>query len=848
MSNEVKKVKEQLAAIGITDIPDDEIKEYLEMGVPAEEVVNVFKELKLGSSQESKASEPQKEPVKQEPIAAPQVSQPQANVQQTSIPSIPVDSSVKKTLQKEISQSTKDTLQRVLSQIPPKGKVKIYIWNEDTLSWAYLDSIPSDIFSRTDSDIHAFLKKKYAKYEGVNKFKLEFFDALGNKVYEAEVEVYVPSIPTSGVVMPVCDSGGDVDVIYTIKSMFEKMEQEKDKLYNKMLELQKQLASKEIEQAERTMELLKKQIDILEETYQKKLSELQQISQGAGSEVQTLIYQLSSQFEKQLNDMKNLIMTVVGQVSSTIKEVGQKKDIESQGILQLIAPVIQTALAKLSEKEDSFEKMIKMLEFLQRTMKTEQVDPVQQLKTIMEIVQAVNSNKVDPTQQFQTLFSLVKEMLPKQKDSYQQFKEFMEMMKLFMPKEKDPLEELQKLHTILDMLGLKKDDSMRERLIIEFMKEMKESQRELIERLSEQQMEILEKMAENSKRDDMSNVIAMLMQQQQQQMEQMKLQMQVMMEQMKNSLELVVNKIATPPPQPPEIESKKDPIEKLLDDIAKLEKLKSILGNASGGGGGSIWGKLLEGLGNALPAILQAAQQTQPIVPQQPVGFAGYQVPPTRVIAPRRRVRRIPVAQQASSRVRRTRQVAPPRAPMMQQNQGSAVPKQQNVVQRQPQQPVGQVSQQVEQQQVRQQQVEQQQVGQPIVQNNVQQGLDINAIKEQINVYDKSYATPEQRQELAAKRGEMAERVAAMIKAVPEYHLKSGRELFASIEDMAAKHGISVDNLVASIITPFDSREQLIAAIRAKANELTDEQVEEFVKEVEDKAKDYVVNAIMNGV
>jgi len=825
VKEDVQKVKEILAQNGITSLPaDEEVEGFIEAGMAPEEVAELF----MQAPPEDTAAQP-------EPAPAPAVQQPQPEPQPQTL-QISVDSSVKKTVQKAVSAASKDVLQRVLEQAPPKAKLKIFIWDEEANKWAYIDTVPGDIVENTD--IHDFLKKKYARKNGVNRFKIEIIDAAGNVLATTEADIYVTGLITKGpdgtpIVIPQ-EGGDELETISLVKSLFEKMEQEKDKLYQQMLQLQQQLAQKEIEQAERTMQMLQQQLSILEETYRKRMEELQQLGQSSGSEVQTLINQLATSFQQQLQELKNIVFGLINNIAQTLKESKEKKSEDKDTLLALVAPIIQASLQQLQKKDDSMEKMLQMLEFIERLKKDKEkegekphIDPVMQLKSIVEVITALQGNKkeVDPTQQFQTLLAMVKEMMPKTPDSHQQFKEFLQLMQMFMPKPKDPMEELQKLNTILDMLGLKKDDS-RERLIMELIREMKESQERLFTQLQQQQKELLQSIFQRNQEDDkVTTLIEALMRRQEEQQLQMQQQMMMMMDRFRETIETVLRTQqqqavqAPPPPQPTE---KKDPITELVENIQKIEQLKKVLGSGEGGGGGGggFFQRILEGLAQTLPAILQAGAMQQSQMP--PAGFGGMQPPPVapRRVVRRRIVRRVPRPVQQPAPQGQTQPQNAPQPPTAPPQQPTQQPEQQ--AQQPTQQPV---------QQPAQQEAQPQQTQQP---------------QQPTSVFDKSYLPQEKVQEITNLKPAVLEQLDLFFRSVAKIHPNdykdfTGETLFgifkqAQVEANPQQYHYNI----LGTLMPFGSAQEMAKEIYEKVKDLyTEEQISGFVEHLVKEGESY---------
>ncbi len=824
---DIKKVKEILTQNGITTLPqDEEIEGFLDAGMTPEEVADLFMQAPVEEDTESSQAEATTPQVQPQPQPQPQALQ------------ISVDSSVKKTVQKAVSAASKDVLQKVLEQAPPKAKLKIYIWDEEANKWAYIDTVPGDVVENTD--IHDFLKKKYARKNGINRFKIEVIDAANNILATTEADIYVTGLVTKGpdgtpIVIPQ-EGGDELETISIVKSMFEKMEQEKDKLYQQMLQLQQQLAQKEIEQAERTMQMLQQQLSILEETYRKRMEELQQLGQTSGGEVQTLINQLASSFQQQLQELKNIVFGLINNITQTLKENKEKKSEDKDTLLALVAPIIQASLQQLQKKDDSLEKMLQMLEFIEKLKKDKekegekpQIDLATQLKSIVEVITALQGNKkeVDPTQQFQTLLTMVKEMIPKTPDSHQQFKEFLQLMQMFMPKPKDPMEELQKLNTILDMLGLKRDDS-RERLIMELIKEMKESQERLFTQLQQQQKELLQSIFQRSQEDDkVATLIESLMRRQEEQQMQMQQQMMMMMDRFRETIETVLRtqQQATQAPPPPAAE-KKDPISELVENVQKIEQLKKVLGSGEGGSsGGGFFQRILEGLAQTLPAILQAGamQQAQQM---PPAGFGGMQPPPAapRRVVRRRIVRRVPRPVQQQRVVQQPQQPPqPPAVPPQQQQQPSAPA----------QQPVQEPTQAQPQQQA------------PATQEN--QVAPTAQTPQQVSIFDKSHLPPDKVKEMKALKPAVLDQMDMFFRSVAKIHPDdyknfTGETLFTIFKkaQMDANPQQYQYNIIGSLM-PFGSAQEMIKELHSKVQDLyTEEQISDFVNNLVVEAEGYL--------
>jgi hypothetical protein len=593
----IKEVKKRLNELGAKDIPsDEEIEAFVESGMGVDEIVEIYKP------------------------AVEEGEKKQEEIKPSSVLNVGVSSDVKRAVQKAVSSASKDIVQRVLEQVPPKAKLRLFIWDEKANTWAYLDTIPGDIVENTD--IHEFLKKRYARYNGINKFKIEIIDAANNILAQTETNVYASNVLVDGRGNPIIiPESGDKDTINIIRSMFEKMEQEKNKLYEQMMELQKQVAQRELEQAQKTMEILRDQLKVIEDTYRKRIEELQSLatSSDKSDEIKMLVTQITSTFESQVNDLKNIVVGLIDSVKSVISSDNKKED---ASWVSLLTPIIQASIQQLQKKDDSFEKMMNMIEFIDRLRrgrgegeKEEKVDVLSQLKAIVEVVNSLNrreTEKVDPVTQFQSLLTLVKEMLPKDKDTSQQVKEFIELFKMIMPKEKDPLQELQKIQNVLDILGIKKNN---EEVFAGLIKELKEGQDKLVQQLQQQQQKILELMINENKSDSrIMEVIEAITRKQEEQQAQMQQQMMLMMDRFRETVETVLKVNQIQQPQQPQ----QDPISALLDNVQKIEQLKRALGTSEGKGGGFLE-KLIDGITNVLPTILQASLQQQ-----QQIGYAGY--------------------------------------------------------------------------------------------------------------------------------------------------------------------------------------------------------------------------------
>lgn len=840
MSQDLKaRIKQRLAEMGYADIPDEEIDPLIEAGLDEEAIIDILVG-EAGAGSGEPVQEPQPQPT-QTTTPAPQApSAPLSTPQEQKPISVPVDSSVKKVVQKAVSSTAKDSVQAILQQAPPKAKVKIYIWDEDDQEWAYVDTINADIIAK--SDLHAYLKRKYAKFDGINKFRLDIYDAAGNMLAQTEVQVLVDKPQTSIAGFPIQTSSGDeMEVLGVVKNLFEELNKEKETLYQKMLELQKQLAEKEVQRAQETMRLLEEQMRIMEETYRQRLEQLQALSQQApNAEAERAIELIREQLQAQLNELRSAIVQLNQQFIEAlrqIKEGDKNKEQESaNALVAIVTPLIQATLQKLNERDDSLERVVTVIKLIEEMRKKDepkeavqqqpQIDPIMQFKTLAEIIRSFKEEKkeVDPMQQFNTLFSLVKELMPKEE-------------------KKDPFEEIEKIHKLLDVLGIKKDDGSRDRIIADIFREMREFQEKLFEKFSQSQKELLEALKSNND-NKQDTLIQLLMQRQEQQLEQMRLQMQTMFEQTRSMIEALVQsqqqaqlaKMVEPPK-----EEKKDPIDALLENMAKIEKLKQVMGANSGGGGGgigSVFSKILEGLSGILPALLAQQQQMPPAPPTPYYGGYGqmpYPPQPTRIIRKRRVVRRpVPARRvvQAPQQVPQQPQQVPPKPapkpPVQEQPTG-----QRKVVKKVPAKKV-----------VKEQKVAQTQ--QP--QQAVQQQQDLTAIKEQvikeINIFDKQQLglAPEQIEAIKATKPQTIQQIKTFIQNIPDYEVKSGKEIFNAIMEGARQSGIDAGQIALSMCPPFDSREEMVEEL-AKSMEgiISREQVEQFVDAAVRTATEYYV-------
>ena len=832
MSEELlKEVKAELAKRGITDIPDEEIEPLVEAGLDKESILDIL----IGEAGEPAPSVPE---ASQQPAPAPA---PQPAKEEKPI-SVPVDSSVKKVVQKAVSSTAKDSVQAILQQAPPKAKVKIYIWDENAQDWAYVDTINADVIAK--SDLHAYLKRKYAKFDGVNKFRLDIYDAAGNLLTQTEVQVLVDKPPAIAGLPIQCSSGDEMEVLGVVKNLFEELNKEKESLYQKMLDLQKQLAEKEVQRAQETMRLLEEQMKMMEDTYRQRLEQLQALSQQApNAEAEKAIELIREQLQAQLNELRTAIVQLNQQFIEALKQIKEgdksKESESANALVALVTPLIQATLQKLNEKDDSLERVVTVIKLIEEMRKKEepkepsqpqqpQIDPITQFKTLAEIIRSFKEEKkeIDPMQQFNTLFSLVKELMPKEE-------------------KKDAFEEIEKIHRLLDVLGIKKDDSSRDRIIADIFKEMREFQEKLFERFSQSQKELLEALKSNND-NKQDTLIQLLMQRQEQQMEQMRTQMQMMFEQTRSMIETLVQtqqqaQLAKMVEEPKK--ETKDPIDALLENMAKIEKLKQVIGANSGGSGGgisSVFSKIIEGLSGILPALL--AQQQAPAVPAAPY-YGGYgQMPyapqPTRIIRKRRVVRRPVPARRVVA------QPKPAQVPQKPPAQPPAVPKQ--PAQQVPQQAVQQVPQKriVKKAPPKAQKaVEQKPVHQPAQQQ------DLAAIKQEliqnINIFDKQSLglAPDQVEAIKSTKPQTIQQIKTFIKSIPDYEAMNGKQIFAAIAEGAKQSGIDAGQIALSMCPPFDSREEMVnELVNAMEGTLTKEQAEQFVDEAARVATEFYVD------